>query len=75
MRSERLGDLFAGCEAVIHLAFILIPGHDTDEAHSINQDGTENVLVQAAVSGVGRLVVASSLSAHGAPRKGLPVVE
>ena len=42
MRSERLGELVAGCETVIHLAFILIPGHDTDEAHSINQDGTEN---------------------------------
>lgn len=75
VRSERLGDLFAGCEAVIHLAFILIPGHDTDEAHSINQDGTENVLARSAAAGVGRLVVASSLSAHGAPRNGLPVVD
>lgn len=66
VRSERLGELVAGCETVIHLAFILIPGHDTDEAHSINQDGTENVLARSAAAGVGRLVVASSLSAHGA---------
>jgi UDP-glucose 4-epimerase len=75
VRSERLGELFAGCEAVIHLAFILVPGHDVAEAHSINQDGSQNVLERAAAAGVGRLVVASSLSAHGAPRKGLPAVD
>ena len=74
VRSPRLGGLLAGCEAVIHLAFILIPGHDRDEAHSINQDGSENVVEHAAQAGVRRLVVASSLSAHGAPRKGQPAV-
>ena len=74
VRSPRLGELLAGCEAVIHLAFILIPGHDRDEAHSINQDGSENVVERAAQAGVRRLVVASSLSAHGAPRKGQPAV-
>ncbi|MGH2986120.1 MAG: alpha/beta fold hydrolase [Solirubrobacterales bacterium] len=75
VRSERLAELFEGCEAVIHLAFILIPGRDRGEAHSINQDGTENVLAQAAGGGVRRLVIASSLSAHGAPRKGQPFVD
>jgi len=74
VRSERLAEILAGCEAVIHLAFILIPGRDRAEAHSINQDGAANVLVQAAATGVRRLVVASSLSAHGAPRKGQPPV-
>lgn len=75
VRSERLAELFEGCDAVIHLAFILIPGRDVGEAHSINQDGSENVLARAAAGGVRRLVVASSLSAHGAPRKGQPPVD
>jgi nucleoside-diphosphate-sugar epimerase/alpha-beta hydrolase superfamily lysophospholipase len=75
VRSDRLADAFEGCEAVIHLAFILIPGHEPAEAHSINQDGSKNVLERAAVAGVRRLVVASSLSAHGAPRPGQPVVD
>jgi UDP-glucose 4-epimerase len=75
VRSERLAELFEGCDAVIHLAFILIPGRDVGEAHSINQDGTENVLARAAAGGVRRLVVASSLSAHGAPQKGQPPVD
>jgi nucleoside-diphosphate-sugar epimerase/alpha-beta hydrolase superfamily lysophospholipase len=72
VRSERVAELVSGCDAVVHLAFILIPGHDRDEASRINQEGSRNVVDACAKEGVGRLVVASSLSAYGSPRKGLP---
>jgi UDP-glucose 4-epimerase len=76
VRSERVAELVAGCDAVIHLAFILIPGRDRAESSSINQDGSRNVLGACAAGGVRRLVVASSLSAYGSPDKGLgPAVE
>ncbi len=76
VRSERVAELVAGSDAVIHLAFILIPGRDRAESSSINQDGSRNVLGACAAGGVRRLVVASSLSAYGSPDKGLgPAVE
>ncbi len=76
VRSDRVAELVAGSDAVVHLAFILIPGRDRDESSRINQDGSRNVLEACAAAGVRRLVVASSLSAHGSPVKGsAPSVE
>ena len=76
VRSERMAEVVTGCDAVVHLAFILIPGRDRDEASRINQQGSRNVLEACAATGVRRLVVASSLSAYGSPAKGLePTVE
>ena len=72
VRSERIAGLVAGCEAVVHLAFVLIPGRDRAESSRVNQDGSRNVLEACAAAGVKRLVVASSLSAYGSPAKGLP---
>jgi UDP-glucose 4-epimerase len=74
VRSPRIAELVTGCEAVIHLAFVLVPGRDLDEAHSVNLDGTRNVVEAAAEAGARRLVVASSLSAHGVPEPGWPPV-
>lgn len=76
VRDPRLGDLISGCEAVVHLAFVLVPGRDVARAHEINLTGSRNVLEAAAAAGASRLVVASSLSAYGAPEKGLePMTE
>ena len=76
VRSERVAELVAGCDAVIHLAFILIPGRDRDESSRINQLGSRTVLEACAAAGVARLVVASSQSAYGSPAKGLkPALE
>jgi UDP-glucose 4-epimerase len=72
VRSERAAELVAGCEAVIHLAFVLIPGRDRAAASAVNQEGSRNILEACAAAGVRRLVVASSLSAYGSPAKGLP---
>ncbi|MGH2954244.1 MAG: alpha/beta fold hydrolase [Solirubrobacterales bacterium] len=74
VRSPRLGELVAGCDAVLHLAFVLLAGRDPDEAHSVNVGGTRNVLTAAAEGQVRRLVIASSLSAHGVPEPGQPPV-
>ena len=74
VRSPRLSELLAGCESVVHLAFVLIPGRDLAEAHSVNVDGTRNVVEAAAEAGAKRLVVASSVSAHGVPEPGQPPV-
>jgi UDP-glucose 4-epimerase len=72
VRSDRIAELIAGCEAVVHLAFVLIPGRDRGGASLVNQEGSRNVLEASAAGGVRRLVVASSLSAYGSPAKGLP---
>ena len=60
---------------VVHLAFVLVPGRDLDAAHEINLEGSRNVLEAAASAGARRLVVASSVSAHGAPEPGLEPVD
>src|SRR5688500_7441778 len=57
VRSERIAELVSGCDAVVHLAFILIPARDRAESTSINQDGTRNVLEASAAGEVRRLVV------------------
>jgi UDP-glucose 4-epimerase len=72
VRAERIADLVASCDAVVHLAFVLIPGRDRAESSRVNQEGSRNVLEACAAGGVKRLVVASSLSAYGSPAKGLP---
>jgi UDP-glucose 4-epimerase len=75
VRSPDLGEDLAGAEAVVHLAFVLVPGRDLAAAHETNLGGTRNVLDAAAEAGARRLVVASSLSAHGAPAPGLEPVD
>ena len=74
--SERIVELVTGCDAVIHLAFILIPARDQAESSRINQEGSRNVLEACAAGGVRRLVVASSMSAYGSPAKSqAPITE
>lgn len=54
--------------AVIHLAAIPHPDHDTPyRVYRTNTDATFNVLAQAGQRGVGRAVVASSINASGIP--------
>jgi nucleoside-diphosphate-sugar epimerase len=74
VRSPRIRPLLDGAEAVVHLAFVLVPGRDLAAPHEINLGGSRNVLEAAAATGARRLVVASSLSAYGAPAQGLDTV-
>src|SRR3989442_14020447 len=76
VRSPRMRELFAGCEAVIHLAFVVSEIHDKELTHSINLGGSKNVIAAAAEGGVKRLVIASSVASYGAHRDyEIPITE
>src|SRR5919197_3757386 len=65
VRSPGVRDLFAGCEAVVHLAFVVGEIHDKELTHSINLGGSKNVIAAAREAGVRRLVIASSVASYG----------
>ena len=44
--------MFEGCEAVIHLAFVVQEIHDKELTHSINLGGSKNVIAAAEEAGV-----------------------
>jgi UDP-glucose 4-epimerase len=55
--------LVEGVDVVVHLAFIIIGGHE--ETRRINLEGSRNVFEAALASGAKRLVYASSVAAYG----------
>jgi UDP-glucose 4-epimerase len=55
--------LVDGADVVIHLAFIIMGGHD--ETRKINLEGSRNVFEAALDAGAKRLVYASSVAAYG----------
>jgi UDP-glucose 4-epimerase len=65
VRSPRVRELFDGCAAVIHLAFVVAEIHDKELTHSINLGGSKNVIDSAFDAGVTRLVIASSIASYG----------
>jgi nucleoside-diphosphate-sugar epimerase len=60
----RLPELFAGADAVVHLAWLIQPSRDRAELRRVNVDGSRRVFEAAAVAGVGTLVHASSIGAY-----------
>ncbi len=66
VRSARMAELFEGCEAVVHLAYVVAEIHDKELTHSINIGGSRNVLEAAVAAGARRLVIASSVASYGA---------
>jgi len=58
--------LDGGIDARVHLAYVLNPGHDREQAHRVNVDGTEHVLQAVADAGVGKVIYFSSTSVYGA---------
>jgi UDP-glucose 4-epimerase len=76
VRSERMRELFEGCESVIHLAFIVAEIHNKELTHSINLGGSKNVIEAAEEAGVKRLVIASSVASYGMhPDHPMPITE
>jgi UDP-glucose 4-epimerase len=64
--ADRLAALFAGADAVVHLAWALQPGRDPQLLHRVNVDGTRRVAEAARRSGVAQFVHMSSLGAYAA---------
>jgi len=59
-----LDPVFAGADAVIHLAWLIQPSRDEAVTFATNVRGSERVFAAAAAAGVGALVYASSVGAY-----------
>jgi UDP-glucose 4-epimerase len=60
----RLTAAFAGCDAVVHLAWMIQPGHDEALLARTNVHGTRHVVRAAEAAGVRHVVAASSVGAY-----------
>jgi len=74
LRDAPLRDLFAGADAVVHLAWIFQPTRDPLATWDNNVRGGERVFEAAAATGVGALVHASSVGTY-RPRSGQEPVQ
>jgi UDP-glucose 4-epimerase len=61
---DDLGPLFAGADAVIHLAWLIQPSRDAAELERVNVLGSRRVFEAAAGAGVPALVHASSIGVY-----------
>lgn len=59
-----LTEAVRGCDAVIHLAWLIQPNDRRDLLRRVNVEGTRRVAHAAAEAGVGQLVVASSVGVY-----------
>lgn len=76
VRDTRLAKVFAGIDAVVHLAFQVEPMRDEAQMRMANVDGTRNVLEAAGATGVRKLIYASSATVYGAhPDNDFPLTE
>ena len=62
--SDDLDGIFAGADAVVHLAWLIQPSRELELIRSVNVDGSRRVFEAAARVGVGTLVHASSVGAY-----------
>ncbi len=65
VRDPALESHMQGCDALVHLAFIVMPIRDESEADDININGSTNVFQCAARAGAGKIVHLSSVAAYG----------
>jgi len=66
VRDPRIKDHLAGCDALVHLAFIVMPIRDEKLADDININGSKNVFLAASGAGVRKIVHLSSVASYGA---------
>jgi len=69
---DDLRPLFAGADAVIHLAWLIQPSRDGAELERVNVDGSRRVFEAAVRAGVERLVHASSVGVYSPGPKRTP---
>ena len=72
--ADPLEPVFAGADAVVHLAWLIQPSRDEAKLARVNVDGSRRVFEAAAAAGVGALVYASSIGAY-SPGPDAPVDE
>jgi nucleoside-diphosphate-sugar epimerase len=60
-----LEETFAGCDVVVHLAFLITGTARREQIRQVNVEGTLNALRAARQAGVKRFVYASSVAAYG----------
>ncbi|EID79346.1 NAD-dependent epimerase/dehydratase family protein [Rhodococcus opacus RKJ300 = JCM 13270] len=75
IRDPGIEEVFRGCEAVVHLAFVVEEIRDKTATHDINLRGSRNVIDSAYRAGVVRVVIASSINAYGPELRPEPVNE
>jgi UDP-glucose 4-epimerase len=75
VRTASFEQLFAGVDAVYHLAFIVEPPKDMGmpEIDEINIEGSRRVFEGAAAAGVPRIIYSSSVAAYGAHPDNPPI--
>jgi len=73
--TAKLGEIFAGADAVIHLAWAIQPSRDAVTLERINVEGSRRVFEAVAAAGVPKLVYASSVGAYSAGPKDREVGE
>lgn len=59
-----LGEILAGVDVVVHLAWVIQPNHNESAMFRTNVTGLENVLLACASAAVKHVVVASSMGAY-----------
>jgi nucleoside-diphosphate-sugar epimerase len=64
--ARAVADAVSGCDAVVHLAWVVAPLKTEAATEEINLGGTRNVLKAMAATGCQRLVFSSSVLAYGA---------
>ncbi len=62
--TDELAPIFAGADAVVHLAWLIQPGRDEQLTESVNVAGSERVFRAAVEAKVKRIVYASSVGAY-----------
>ncbi|PZF93502.1 NAD-dependent epimerase/dehydratase family protein [Micromonospora deserti] len=73
--ADRLAEVFAGAEAVVHLAWQIQPSHDQGVLHRTNVDGSRAVADAVVRARVPALVYASSVGTYASGPKDQPVSE
>jgi UDP-glucose 4-epimerase len=72
---EVLAEFLDGVDAVVHLAWALVPDRQPELLHRVNVEGTERVLAAAGAAGVQHVVHMSSLGAYAAGPQDQPIQE
>lgn len=67
--TDRLESIFAGADAVVHLAWLIQPGRDESVTGRVNLHGSRRVFDAIVATGVPSLVYASSVGAYSAGPK------